>query len=376
MCEADQGMQSPSSLAAVLMARAPVGALLVMKSGVIAYADGAVEASIGEGAGSVCGRALVSLMDDEKGTGASELTNALSQPQACAVLVRLRPACSGEPSRSVTAFVQAEDEVSRRQGYRAVYFKPATASLDDAPVGEARSESARVNERVDSLLARISHEVKTPLNAVIGFAELLRSEDVPMQKCSQSDKLRKILESAWYLNELVDGMRELAELRRTSTSLQLAAVDVFGVLNHVMDMLRSEAFKRQIAIGLAVSTGVSMVRANKTRLEQVLVNLLGNAVKYCNDGGSVMVEVKCDSPGAVSVEVRNTGAGLTDAQLATLFEPFNRLGRESSMTPGSGIGLALCRRLVELMNGTLSASSAVGEWTRFRLVLRSASRED
>lgn len=373
MRAAEQGGQPGSPFAAVLLSGVPLGALVVMKSGVIAYADGALESSLGLPADTLLGRALTSLLDGEYSVSTSELALAMAQPQARTLLVRLKAVGEGSTARRATAFVPPEDDLSRRHGCRAVYIKPSAAPLDaGAPDDGAAESGTAADERIDRLLRRLAHELKTPLNAIIGFSELLMMDQAARLQRAHRDTLQRILESAWYLNDLMDGMRDLACVRRDSTKVLLGPVDIKDVVRPAVEMLRQEALKRQIALGLVISPDAHTAIANRTRLEQVVVNLLANAVKYNRDGGTVTLETKRTHTGAVAIEVCNTGDGLSDAQLAGLFEPFNRLGKESTGIPGSGIGLALCHRLVELMGGTLSASSAIGVWTTFRLVLPAA----
>jgi signal transduction histidine kinase len=350
-----------------------MGALVVMKSGLIAYAEGALESSVGRPADTLLGRPLTSLLDGEHSATTSELALAMAQPQARTLLIRLKAVGEGSTARPATAFVPPEDELSRHHGCRAVYIKPSAAPLDAGASDNGVSESASAgDERIDHFLRRLTHELKTPLNAIIGFSELLMMDPSARLQRAHRDSLQRILESAWYLNDLMEGMRDLACLRRDSAKFLLGPVDIQDVVRPAVEMLRQEALKRQIVLGLVMSPDVRAAVANRTRLEQVVVNLLANAVKYNRDGGTVTLETKRTHTGAVAIEVCNTGDGLSDAQLAGLFEPFNRLGKESTGIPGSGIGLALCHRLVELMGGTLSASSAIGVWTTFRLVLPAA----
>lgn len=238
---------------------------------------------------------------------------------------------------------------------------------------QAADEQAAALSAADRIksdfLAAMSHELRTPLNAVIGFAELMRihapSEPLTFR---QRQSVDHILAAGSRLLALIDEVLDLASLEAGTLSVSLERVDPQLVARQVCDAFRAEAEQLHVRIEAPPPTAGFGAVADRTRLRQVLTQLVSNAVRYNRPGGLVLVEVRQSAEG-VAVAVHDTGPGVAPERMAELFQPYNRLGREGSATPGAGVGLVVARRLVEAMDGRLDAASTPGEGSTFTVRL-------
>jgi PAS domain S-box-containing protein len=229
----------------------------------------------------------------------------------------------------------------------------------------------RANQAKSDFLSSMSHELRTPLSAILGFAQLMESAS-PQPTASQKRSLEQILKAGWYLLDLINEILDLALIESGKLSLSLEPVSISEVMHECEAMIEPQAQKRRISMTLPRHGNSVFVKADRTRIKQVLLNLLSNAVKYNKVGGAVDVEFVTHIPGRIRVCVKDTGEGLGQDQLAQLFQPFNRLGKEGNGEAGTGIGLVVCKRLVELMGGLIGAESSRGKgsvfWIEFNLV--------
>ncbi|MGA7983647.1 MAG: ATP-binding protein [Burkholderiales bacterium] len=230
----------------------------------------------------------------------------------------------------------------------------------------AAAESA--NRAKSDFLSGMSHELRTPLNAILGFAQLMASGSPPPTPAQQRD-LDQILKAGWYLLELINEVLDLALIESGKVTLSHEPVSLAEVMLECRAMIEPQAQKRGLSMTFPLFELPCFVKADRTRIKQVLINLLFNAVKYNRPGGTVAVECTPCAPGSIRIGVRDTGPGLAPAQLAQLFQPFNRLGKESGAEEGTGIGLVVTKRLVELMGGAIGADSAVGVGSVFWIEL-------
>lgn len=228
----------------------------------------------------------------------------------------------------------------------------------------ARTQADKANRAKSEFLSCMSHELRTPLGAILGFAQLLESS-TPPPSATQKRSIEQILKAGWYLLELINEILDLALIESGKTSLSMEPVSLNAVLNECHAMVETHAQKNDVRLVFNPCIDAPYVQADRTRLKQVLINLLSNAIKYNLPGGSVTVDCVGAEPDGVRLSVRDTGAGLTPAQLGQLFEPFNRLGQDLSGEEGTGIGLVVCKRLVELMGGQIGFASTRGEGSVF-----------
>jgi len=228
----------------------------------------------------------------------------------------------------------------------------------------ARSVAEKANLAKSDFLSSMSHELRSPLNAILGFAQLMQS-DSPPPTPSQNESLDQILQAGWHLLTLINEILDLAKVESRQVPLSEEPVSLAEVMLECQAMIEPLAQQRSIRLAFPGFDRPHFVLADRTRVKQVLINLLSNAIKYNTRHGKV--EVKCteSTPGRIRVSIRDTGAGLPPEQLAQLFQPFNRLGQEAGGEEGTGIGLVVAKRLIELMGGTIGVESTVGVGTVF-----------
>jgi CheY-like chemotaxis protein len=210
--------------------------------------------------------------------------------------------------------------------------------------------------------------LRTPLNAILGFAQLMESGSPPPAP-PQKRRIDQILKAGWYLLELINEILDLSLIESGKVTLSREPVSLVEVMLECRAMIEPQAQKRGVAMTFPRFESPYFIKADRTRVKQVLVNLLFNAVKYNKPGGAVAVEYTLRPADSIRIGVRDTGAGLAPEQLAQLFQPFNRLGKESGAEEGTGIGLVVTKRLVELMGGAIGAESAVGVGSLFWIEL-------
>ncbi|HRH98749.1 MAG TPA: PAS domain-containing sensor histidine kinase, partial [Prosthecobacter sp.] len=233
---------------------------------------------------------------------------------------------------------------------------------------KAKAVAEKANLAKSDFLSSMSHELRSPLNAILGFAQLMES-DTPGPTPAQKASIGQILHAGWFLLELINDILDLAVIESGRLSLSLEAVSLPEVMIECQAMIDPQAQKRGISMSFPKFERPCFIKADRTRLKQVLINLLSNAIKYNQTGGTVVVDCDLILPDRLRISVRDTGAGLTPELLAQLFQAFNRLGKEATGEEGTGIGLVVSKRLVELMEGTIGAQSTVGVGSVFWIEL-------
>jgi PAS domain S-box-containing protein len=245
----------------------------------------------------------------------------------------------------------------------------------EAELTAARATAEAANLAKSEFLSGMSHELRTPLNAILGFAQLMES-DSPAPSPGQKVSIDQILQAGWYLLALINEVLDLSLIESGKLSFSAEKMALADVLNDCRTMMEPLAKKRGITMTFPRFNAPYFVMADRTRVRQILVNLISNAIKYNRPNGSIVVNCIAGAQGYVRLSVTDTGMGLTSEKLAQLFQPFNRLGQESGVEQGTGIGLVVTKRLVEVMKGTIGVDSKVNTGTRFwiDLVATSAPR--
>ena len=260
-------------------------------------------------------------------------------------------------------FAAARDVTERKRFERALQG-------NNVELERATAAAEKANLAKSDFLSSMSHELRSPLNAILGFAQLMNSDSPPPTE-SQTASIGQILHAGWYLLDLINEILDLAQIESGKLSLSKEPTSLVEVMLECQAMIEPQAQKRGVRMTFPSFAVPCFVDADRTRLKQILINLLSNAIKYNRPNGTVIVD--CDvTLLTVRVGVRDTGAGLDPGALRQLFQPFNRLGKEQSGEEGTGIGLVMSKRLVELMGGTIGVESAVGVGTLFWFELNSA----
>ena len=236
----------------------------------------------------------------------------------------------------------------------------------------AKFVAEKANLAKSEFLSSMSHELRSPLNAILGFAQLIDSGS-PAPTPNQKSSVDQILQAGWYLLELINEILDLALIESGKLSLSTEPLSLGEVLDDCEAMIEPEAQKSGIQVTFPRFDLPCYVKADRTRTKQILINLLSNAIKYNRAAGEVEVRCSAISAQRTRISVHDTGEGLHPEKLEQLFQPFNRLGQEAGATEGTGIGLVVSKRLVELMGGEIGAESSVGMGSVFWIELNSSA---
>ncbi len=237
----------------------------------------------------------------------------------------------------------------------------------DHAAAAAGAEIERANRAKNEFLSRMSHELRTPLNAVIGFGQLLALDEL---EPTQEEAVEQIVRAGRHLLELINEVLDISRIESESMALSLEPVHVGSVLADALSLIRPLADEAHVTLVQHGSERIDVhALADQQRLKQVLINQLSNAVKYNRRGGEVHVRCCEHFGGQIEISVTDTGHGMTPAQLARVFEPFDRLGAEATGIEGTGLGLSLSRGLVHAMGGTIEAESEPGVGSTMRVHL-------
>jgi PAS domain S-box-containing protein len=239
----------------------------------------------------------------------------------------------------------------------------------------AKSAAEKANLAKSDFLSSMSHELRSPLNAILGFAQLMATAS-PAPSDSQKESITQILQAGWHLLKLINEILDLSSVESGKVSLSLEPVALPEVLAECQAMMEAQAQQRGISMHFPQFEQPSFVWADQTRLKQIVINLLSNAIKYNQTHGQVTVAFSAVSSDRIRISFTDTGAGLTQEKMAQLFQPFNRLGQEAGSVAGTGIGLVVTKQLVELMDGVLGFDSTVGQGSVFWVELRSTPAPD
>ena len=234
----------------------------------------------------------------------------------------------------------------------------------------AKSAAEKANLAKSDFLSGMSHELRSPLNAILGFAQLMDTASPPPSDL-QKESITQILQAGWHLLKLINEILDLSVVESGKVSLSLEPVSLPEVLLECQTMMEAQAQQRGIVMTFPQFKQPSFIWADQTRLKQIVINLLSNAIKYNQASGQVTVDYTVMSSECIRISFKDTGAGLSPEKIAQLFQPFNRLGQEAGIVAGTGIGLVVTKQLVELMDGVMGVDSTVGQGSVFWVELRS-----
>jgi PAS domain S-box-containing protein len=265
-------------------------------------------------------------------------------------------------------FVAARDVTERKRLDQVLQEK-------NLELESARAVADIANLAKSDFLSSMSHELRSPLNAILGFAQLMESA-APSPTDAQKESIAQILQAGWHLLKLINEILDLAMIESGKVAISPESVSVAEVMAECQAMMEPQSQQRGISMTFPPfdDTHPYYVKADRTRLKQIIINLLSNAIKYNKEGGAVMVSCAVSAPERIRISVADTGDGLPPEKLTQLFQPFNRLGQEAGIVAGTGIGLVVTKRLVELMEGVLCVESTVGEGSVFGCDLLAADK--
>jgi PAS domain S-box-containing protein len=235
----------------------------------------------------------------------------------------------------------------------------------------AKLVAEKANLAKSSFLSSMSHELRSPLNAILGFSQLMESDSPPPTPVQQ-ESITQILQAGWHLLTLINDILDLAKVESGQVPMSREPVLLSEVMRECQSMIEPQAQQRDINLIFAIPDTPYCVFADRTRVKQILINLLSNAIKYNEMQGTVEVQCTDNTPGRIRMSIMDSGAGLSSEQVAQLFEPFNRLGQEAGGEEGTGIGLVVAKRLIELMGGSIGVESTPGVGSTFWFELISA----
>ncbi|MDO8894258.1 PAS domain S-box protein [Nitrosomonas sp.] len=232
----------------------------------------------------------------------------------------------------------------------------------------AKSIAEKANLAKSDFLSSMSHELRSPLNAILGFAQLIESGSPPLTP-RQKSNIDQILLAGWYLLDLINEILDLALIESGKLLLSLEPMSLNEVMSDCQAMIEPQAQKSGIQLTFPQFDCPYFVKADRTRVKQILINLLSNSIKYNRADGTVAVNYSANTAERIRISITDTGEGLSGENLSQLFQPFNRLGREAGTEEGTGIGLVVSKRLVELMGGEIGVESTVGKGSVFWIEL-------
>jgi signal transduction histidine kinase/AmiR/NasT family two-component response regulator len=265
---------------------------------------------------------------------------------------------------AVVTITALRDDYDDIIGYLLIGADNSVRKQAEMELQKATAAAEKANLAKSAFLSSMSHELRTPLNAILGFAQLMESGS-PVPTTAQQRSIEQILKAGWYLLELINEVLDLALIESGKLSLSTEPVSLAEVIQECETMTEAAALSRGVSVSFPDFDTAYFVKVDRTRLKQVVINLLSNAIKYNCPAGTVVVGCIVPTPGRIRICIEDSGAGLSQEKMAQLFQPFNRLGQETSGEEGTGIGLVTAKRLVELMDGTIGVESTVGKGSVF-----------
>jgi len=315
-------------------------------------------------------RRVPKLSDDEVGTLVESFNDMMREIEQ---RTQALEASNREKAREVEERRGAQHEIMLLNQGLEQRVRERTSQLETSnrDLALATETAERANRAKSEFLSSMSHELRTPLNAIIGFGQLLDADGFPVTPEQRKEYTGHIVRAGNHLLSLINEILNLAQIESGRMTVSIESVQLGELFEDCETMIAPLGARRGIRV-LFPALCKFGVKADRVRLKQVLLNLLSNAIKYNRDQGMVALACAGAGAGRVRISVQDTGIGLRPDQLESLFQPFNRLGQESGEVEGTGIGLVVTKRLVELMGGTIGVNSTPGVGSAFWIELNAA----
>jgi PAS domain S-box-containing protein len=341
------------------------------ESQILSFSAGA-EAIFGLTQAEVLGRPLGALLKSESRKVLRDYVSGLSGPGLASVFNDGREVvATTREGNSIPLFLTISHLRSPRSkaAFCAVVRDVTPWKRTEQELRLAKEQAEKANSQKSDFLARISHELRTPLNAIMGFSEVMRTERFGEIK---NDKYRAyandIHDSGAHLLALINDLLDLSKVEAGKLELNFTAESIADATEHAMKLLQEEARTSRVLVRTAFPAKMPRVVADHRALRQIMLNLLSNAVKYTNAGGQVIVSAGVEADGSLAVLVKDTGIGMTDAQLQDALQPFTRVETNDRVRQGTGLGLPLTKALTEANRARLNLSSAPNQGTTAEIV--------
>ncbi len=250
-------------------------------------------------------------------------------------------------------------------GTVALYVDVTTEAIREDELRTARLQAEAASAAKSEFLSSMSHELRTPLNAILGFTELVQRDRKDPPSARQLERLAHVQRGGEHLLRLINDILDLSRIEAGRLTISNEPVAVAAVVDEVMSQLGPMASRQQITLKHSNGIGDPMVRADRTRLSQILMNFGSNALKYGRAGGHATFRITRPTPARVRVAMVDDGLGIPQDKLEKIFEPFQRAGQEAGPIEGTGIGLAISKRLAEMMGGAVGFTSEAGRGSEF-----------
>jgi PAS domain S-box-containing protein len=343
--------------------------------GTIRYASPSCRALLGYEPHELIGRAGAGLQHPEERAGGDERRRKILASRGDSTVVyRNRRKDGTYVWLEATVRALHDEESGELVGFQETARDISERKQAEAIIARAKEEAEQANNAKSEFLSRMSHELRTPLHAILGFGSLLERQDL---RPEQRDQLVQIMKGGRHLLDLIDEVLDLSRIERGELSLSLEPVHAGQVVQETLEMIAPLAAAHSVTVRapIAESAGVHLL-ADRQRLKQVLLNLVSNAIKYNREGGEVSLAYAPIGFASVRIDVADTGTGIAAGDIERTFDPFERLGAEASEVEGTGLGLALSKRLVEAMDGEIGVQSELGKGTRFWVEFALAAAPD